>query len=130
MKKMKMIMIPLLLLIGGLTGCFEPQTTDYFDGTYSADAQTNLDVQTINGQIEINTWETNEISLNAIKKSPFGQEELDLVEINVIESENHIDIEAKYVGDRVTTPSVDMNIKVPNYITVNSVITSNGAIQI
>lgn len=129
-KKVVIIGITLVFLFGGLSGCFGSQATDYFNGEYDANENTVLRVTTLNGQIEINTWDGDTVSFNAVKKSSFGQEELDNVEINVDESENQIEIEAKYMGKRTTTPSVDMNIKIPQYVTVDSATTSNGAIQI
>jgi len=131
MKKHYMIVgIVMMFLVGGLSGCVEPQVTDYFNSEYEADENTILKVTTLNGQIEITAWDGDNISFNAVKKSSFGQEELDNTEINVIESENQIEIETIYVGHRTTTPSVDMNIKVPRNVTVDSVTTSNGAVQI
>jgi hypothetical protein len=120
----------LIFVVGGMIGCIGPKATDYFNGEYDVDENTVLKVSTLNGQIEINVWDGNNISLNAIKKSSFGQEELDNIEINVLESEKLVEIEAKYIGKRATTPSVDMNIKIPNYVIIDSVTTSNGAIQI
>ena len=129
-KQVLIIGITLLFLVGGLSGCFGTQSTDYFNGEYEANENTVLKVTTLNGQIEITAWDDDTVSINAVKKSSFGQEELDNVEINVIESENQIEIEAKYIGQRTTTPSVDMNIKVPQYVTVDYAKTSNGAVQI
>jgi len=128
--KVAIVGITLVFLIGGLSGCVGPQATDYFNGEYEANENTVLKVTTLNGQIEITAWDGDNVSFNAVKKSSFGQEELDNVEINVIESENQIEIEAKYIGQRTTTPSVDMNIKVPRNVTVDSATTSNGAVQI
>lgn len=131
MKKRVMIVgIFLILLISGISGCFGPQATDYFNGEYDVNENTILKVTTFNGQIEINTWDGEKVVFNAIKKSRFGQDELDKAEINVFESKNLIEIEAEYIGSRSSTPSVDMNIKVPQNITIDYVKTSNGAIQI
>jgi len=130
MKKELMIVFMLIFIIGGINGCLGPQATDYFNGEYDVNENTILKVTTFNGQIEINVWDGEKVSLNAIKKSRFGQDELDKAEINVFESENLIEIEAEYVGQRSSTPSVDMNIKVPQNITLEYVKTSNGAIQI
>jgi len=131
MKKQYMIVgVIVIFLISGLSGCIGPQTTDYFNEEYEANENTVLKANTINGQIEINVWDGDTISFNAVKKSAFGQEELDNIEINVIESENNIEIETKYIGKKTTIPSVDMNIKVPKYVTVDSATTSNGAVQI
>lgn len=131
MKKEYIIIgVILLLLIFILSGCFGPQSTDYFNEEYEVNENTVLRVTTINGQIEINTYDGETVLVNAIKKSSHGQEELDKIEIIVIESEDALDIEAKYFGQKLTIPSVDMNIKVPKNVTVDSVTTSNGAIQI
>jgi hypothetical protein len=129
-KKFLIIGIIFVIITIGLSGCIKPQTTGYFNGEYDANKNTVLRASTLNGQIEIKSWDGNTIILDAVKKSSFGQEEIDKVEINVIENENQIEIEAKYTGVRKTTPSVDMNIKVPLFVTVDIVTTSNGAIQI
>lgn len=129
-KQLLLIGITLLFFISGLSGCFGPQVTEYFDGEYATNENTVLKVTTLNGQVEIYVWDEDTVSLNAIKKSRIGREELEKVEINVVESEDQIEIEAIYTGSRTTTPSVDMNIKVPQYVTVDSVTTSNGAIQL
>jgi hypothetical protein len=119
-----------MFLISVLSGCFGPKSTDYFNEEYEVDENTVLKVATINGQIELNTYDGDKVLVNAVKKSSFGQEELDKIEIIVIEDENELDIEVKYMGQRLTIPSVDMNIKVPKNITIDTVTTSNGAIQI
>jgi len=129
-KKFMSLVIILMFGICGLSGCLGPKTTDYFDEEYDVTEDTILRVTTFNGQIEVNSWDSETVLLNAIKKSRFGQDELDKAEINVLESENLIEIEAEYVGTRLTTPSVDMNIKVPKNVTVEYIKTSNGAIQI
>jgi len=131
MKKHNLILVILVsFFFSGLSGCVEPKVTDYFNGEYETNEHTVLKVTTLNGQIEITSWDGETVLFNAIKKSKFGQEELDKVKINVVESENRIEIETKYTGQRTTSPSVDMNIKVPRNITVESATTSNGAVQI
>ena len=122
--------VMLLIIVNLFSGCFGSQVTDYFNGEYNVDENTILKITTINGQIEVNVWDEDIISLNAIKKSRISQDELEKTLINVIESESLIEIEAEYIGTRLTTPSVDMNIKVPKNVTVEYVKTSNGAIQI
>ncbi len=119
-----------MVLFVGFSGCVGPEVTDYFNENYDANENTILKVTTINGQIEINNWDGETISLNAVKKSRIGREELDLVEINSIEMGDQIEIEAKYIGQRATIPSVDMNIKVPRNITIDTVKTSNGDVII
>ena len=129
-KKLLISGLTLLLLSVGLTGCLSGQYTDYFNGEYEANDNTVLKVVGFNGQIEVYTWENDTISINAIKRSSFSKEELDNININVDENGNITKIEVIYTGQRITQPSVDMNIKVPYYVTVDTVTTSNGAIII
>jgi len=65
-----------------------------------------------------------------VKKSFLGQEELDKIDINVTSIGNYLKIQTKYTGLSTIQGSVDMNIKVPYTIHIESVTTSNGAIQI
>lgn len=131
MKKYVLVFVGIIFLISTIfSGCLGNITTDYFSGEYEADEGTVLNVLTINGQIEIYAYDGDTVSLNGVKKSTFGQDELDNVEINVVESKDEIRIEAVYTGVRKTVPSVDMNIKVPEGVLVEDVTTSNGAVQI
>ena len=122
--------LPIMLLTIFLSGCVVPQATDYFSGFYEANENTVLTVKNINGQIEIYTWDGDNVSFNAVKRSNFGQEELDKVFIEVTELENSIEIETSYSGSSTIRASVDMNIKIPSFVTVGSAETSNGAVQI
>ena len=131
MKKKFMILGMILIVISlGLSGCTGTQLTDYFNDEYDVNNNTILKVTTFNGDIEVNFWDSETVSFNAIKKSRLGQDELDNAEINVLESENLIEFEAEYVGTRSTTPSVDVNVKVPGYVIIDSLKSSNGDIKI
>ena len=107
-------------------------TTNYriFNEEYTIDGNTTLTVSTINGKLEIYSWEGDTVKVDAIKKTRFGQEELNKTEIIVTESAGLIDVEAEYTGTRSTTPSVDINIKIPANVTVETAITRNGQIII
>ncbi|DAC71905.1 MAG TPA: hypothetical protein DSN98_07980 [Thermoplasmata archaeon] len=119
-----------LFFVAGLSGCVGPRVTDYFNGSYAASEQTILTVTNINGQVEITGWDGGNVTVNAVKKSSFGKEELDKIKINVTLIGNHLNIETKYTGLATIQGSVDMTIKVPRTIHIESVTTSNGAIQI
>ena len=119
-----------LFFVIGFSGCFGPQTTDYFNGSYAINEQTILTVTNINGQVEISSWDGNNVTINAVKKSSFGQEELDKIDINVTSIGDYLNIQTQYAGLSSIQGSVDMNIKIPHTIHIESVTTSNGAIQI
>jgi DUF4097 and DUF4098 domain-containing protein YvlB len=129
-KRFFVIFIVLILTFIGFSGCIGSRYTEYFNDEYEVNENTILKVSTINGQIEILGWDEDKISFNAVMKSSVSREDLDLVEIDVNEMEDEIEIEAYYTGTRASQPSVDMNIKIPEYVIVDRVSTSNGAIQI
>lgn len=119
-----------IVLIGSLSGCIGPEVTDYFNGEYPITAQTIVSVSNINGQIEITGWDSDNVSVYAVKKSTFGVEELDKVNISVTQTGNHIEIITKYTGQKLIQARVDYSIKVPYNITIETLTTSNGGIQI
>jgi DUF4097 and DUF4098 domain-containing protein YvlB len=122
--------IIVLFFIIEFSGCFGPVTTDYFHKSYTVNEHTILTVTNINGQVEISSWDGNNVTIDAVKKSSFGQEELDKININVTPIGNYLNIQTKYTGLSTIRGSVDMNIKVPHNLRIESVTTSNGAIQI
>jgi DUF4097 and DUF4098 domain-containing protein YvlB len=129
-KQILIVGIIVLLSVSILSGCTGPQITEYFNEEYTVGKNTVLTVSTINGKLEIYSWDGDTVKVDAIKKSRIGQEELDKMEIIVTETTDLIDIAAEYTGTRAITPSVDMNIKIPANVTVESVSTSNGAVII
>ena len=130
MNKMFTIMGFIIIVLTGLNGCIEPEVTDYFNKEYEVNEDTILKVTNINGQIEINNWYESTFTFNAIKRSRFGRDELSKGEINVTKFNNEIDIETKYHGSGSIRLTVDMNIKVNDKIEIDTISTSNGAIQI
>ncbi|WOF16014.1 DUF4097 domain-containing protein [Methanoplanus sp. FWC-SCC4] len=108
----------------------EPEVTEQFDDEYEADDNTVLKVDNINGQISINGWEGDTITLNAIKSTLYGEDELKKVEITSIKSDNEITIKTKSLTVIPPRVSVDMDIKVPNNAVVDFVEISNGEIRI
>ncbi len=131
MKKNCIIYVTItLLLLACFSGCIGPQATEYFNGSYIVDDQTIVTVANINGNVEIAGWNQNNISINAVKKSSFGKEELDKIQINVSLDGNYLHIQTKYLGLSSIQGSVDMNIKVPRNVHIESVTSSNGPIQI
>jgi hypothetical protein len=75
-------------------------------------------------------WDGQTISVNATKVSTGGQSELDKVEIQAVETNSSLTIQTKYTGSSVNPPSVDYQIQVPRNVTVVSVVTQNGAVDV
>ncbi|GAB7016574.1 DUF4097 family beta strand repeat-containing protein [Methanogenium cariaci] len=123
-----------LFLAAAIPGCTDlgpgPEVTAQFDDEYEADDSTILRVVNSNGQISINSREGDTITLNTTKKSRFGEDELENIEITAIKNNNEITIKATSLTVIPPMVSVDMDITVPTNVTVDSVEQSNGEIRI
>ena len=124
----------LMILMVNFSGCifrFGDKIYEYTDAEYEADENTILEVSNVNGLVNITGWDGDTVSLYVIKsvKKIYGEDEFEKVEINVNEIGNRISIEAVYLENTIHV-SVFMNIKVPTYVTVESVQTSNGGVDL
>jgi len=128
-KQLLIIVIFLLSIIIVLSGCLGLSTKN-FNNEYEANENTILKVTNINGKIEINSWDGDTVKLDATISSYLGAKELENIEIEVNKSDNVIDIETKYLGEGSIEVTTDMTIKIPNFVTIDTVTTSNGVVQI
>jgi hypothetical protein len=120
----------ILFCVIGLSGCVGTPTSEQFHGTYAANDQTILRVINLNGNVVITAGEENNITLDAVKTSSYGKEELDKISINVTRDGNYLEVQTIYSGVLSMKGSVDYTIKVPQMVVLDSVISTNGAIQI
>jgi hypothetical protein len=119
-----------VLLFSGLNGCIGPVATETITKTYSASDATVLTVSNFNGLVDITGWNGATVMITAVKKSSVGQGDLKNINISVTTSDNHLDIRTIYTGLSTSQPSVDMTLKVPYNVTIDTVTTSNGAIRL
>jgi hypothetical protein len=141
MKKRKIIvcinLLILLTLIASLSGCISgisgKQIYEYSEVEYEADENTILEVKNINGLVDITGWEEDTIFLSIEKstKKIFGEDEFEKVDVKVNEIGNKISIETIYQDNiaRIRVP-VCLDIKVPMFVTVESVQILNGGIYL
>ena len=119
-----------VLLFSGLNGCIGPVATETITKTYSASDATIMTVLNFNGQVDITGWNGATVMVTAVKKSSVGQADLKNINISVTDIDNHLDVKTTYSGPSTTQPSIDMTLKVPYNVTIDTVTTSNGAIHI
>lgn len=115
-------------------GCVVPGTgggsevRDVFTQTVSAVGVEALDLQTVDGACEVRQWTDPQISIQATKRSRYGQAELDRVSISVTEG--------RTLAVRTVPPqplarvSVDYVVLVPASVGAVQIQTSNGAVLV
>jgi len=119
-----------MLLIGTLSGCVGPVATETLTKTYAATDATVMTVSNLNGQVDITGWNGDTIVLTTVKRSSVGQADLKNINISVTTSGGHFDVKTIYTGSSMTQPSVDLTLKVPYNVTIDTVSNSNGAIHL
>ncbi|UCB59003.1 MAG: DUF4097 family beta strand repeat protein [Thermoplasmatales archaeon] len=105
------------------------EVKEFYENEYQADNQTILTVSTVNGLINVVSWDEKNISLNATKRSRYGYEDLDKAKIIVTEINNEITIEIQH-DQPIRSRAVDLEIKIPKNVTVKSATTTNGPITL
>jgi len=136
MKKEFVIFALIILFIMNFTGCInfsgdssDPEVKSYFENEYTANDNTILSVSTTNGAISITSWDGDTITLNATKRSRYGKDDLDNAKIIVTEDANQISIGIQH-SQPINSRAVDLDIKIPNNVSVKSASSTNGAITV
>ncbi|MFE3845597.1 DUF4097 family beta strand repeat-containing protein [Thermoplasmatota archaeon] len=136
MKNEKLAVVVFLLISIGISGCIDfdsepsgPEIKVYIENEYEADDNAALSVSTVNGAISITVWEGETIALNATKRTRYGEDDLEKADIAVSENGDKIKIEIQH-EQPIRSRAVDLDIKIPYNVTIDSVSTTNGPIAV
>jgi hypothetical protein len=113
-----------ITIIGAL-GYFEEDRVE-ISRSFQLTEGANLTVRNIEGKTEIDVWEGDTLELKFIKKTYFGKDELDKVELLVDQDHDlHLEAESEKTYDWIRT---DFEIRVPSFVNVIEVISDSGKI--
>lgn len=125
------ILLSILLIAFIFTGCYEKIpaiNSEIFEETYTVENGMSLEVYNFNGSVTISKWDSNTVKVRAEKKTNFGKTELENVKINVERGTNLVVKSEKLaINPKV---SITYDIKIPNFMTLTDIETSNGGIKI
>jgi hypothetical protein len=123
------IMVITLAWIGliGAMGYFELDRVE-ITRTFVLDPGSNLTVENYDGKTEIDLWDGDSVELKFIKKTRFGKEELDRVDLEIEnEGDLFIGLERERYVDWVET---DFEIRVPSFVNISRVKNQLGTMVI
>jgi hypothetical protein len=131
-----LLAIAVLLFFTAFAGCLSEELGDNivneeYSGEYNTNQNTTLKVTNINGNVDIITYEGNTVKLE-VEERVSEKEKEQLKETNVTVTEENNEIVIKTVRDDPDDNQVTviMDIKVPKYLIVESVATSNGDVTV
>ncbi|HEY3166596.1 MAG TPA: hypothetical protein VGK57_05165 [Candidatus Binatia bacterium] len=110
------------------------EVREEFHQTYPLDKQGKVQLENVNGNVRIGTWDREEIKVEAIKRAR-KQEHLDEVKIEVDAKADGIRIKTKLPDSKAkrnknNSTSVDYTLTVPQHSRLDRISTVNGGIEI
>jgi|GEM_PF-3703813 len=105
--------------------------TEEVDEHYAAIPGLELEVMTVNGDIDIVTYDGDQILLEGIKRADRSQD-LDLMELVVTQNGDSLELKVEHTEDlsNLIGDSFDLSLRVPEYIILEKVRAVNGDIHV
>src|SRR5438445_13742613 len=127
-------MVSLATVLGALAAFAVEEVREEFHQTYPLNKQGRVQLENVNGNVHISTWDREEIKVDAIKHAK-KQEHLDEVKIDVDAKADRIRIKTKYPDAKTkrnknNSTSVDYTLTVPKQIRLDGISTVNGGAEI
>jgi DUF4097 and DUF4098 domain-containing protein YvlB len=104
------------------------EKTEEFREAYEVSPGTKLQVINVNGDIELKKWDKDYVEVHATKKTNRDRDELAKVRVEVVTGDE-LEIRTEYL-EKNAHVSVDYRVRVPGYVVVQKVSTSNGDIEL
>ncbi len=103
---------------------------EIFEQTYPLAAGGRLQLQNVNGSVQVSGWDRDAVEVHAVKSARRDPSDLARVQIVVTVAPQEITVETRYPHDQGVEVSVDYNIRVPRRVLLRQVATVNGAVRV
>ncbi|GEM_PF-1429125 len=110
------------------------EVREEFHQTYPLKDGAAISLDNVNGNVLVNTWDSNEIKVDAVKRAD-NKEHLDQVTIEVDAQRDHIRIhskypESKFFRKRNNSTKIDYTVTVPRLSRLDGIKNVNGGVEI
>ncbi|MGA3295768.1 MAG: DUF4097 family beta strand repeat-containing protein [Candidatus Acidiferrales bacterium] len=122
-----------LLLFAGVLSIALPGLADeqqIFEQTYPLPAGGQFVLQNVNGSVQVEGWDRDEVEVRAVKTSQNDSSDLERVRIEVESHPGEVDVHTRYPDGEGVEVAVEYVIHVPNRVLLNSVGTVNGSVRV
>jgi DUF4097 and DUF4098 domain-containing protein YvlB len=103
---------------------------EVFDRIVPLSAASSFELQNVNGSVDVEGWDRDDVEIHAVKTAKSGSADLDRVRIDVQSAADHVSVQSVYPSDDSTEVSVAYTIRVPQGVLLRQVATVNGDIRI
>ncbi|HXX16849.1 MAG TPA: DUF4097 family beta strand repeat-containing protein [Candidatus Eremiobacteraceae bacterium] len=105
-------------------------TSQEITRTFPMRADGVFELNNVNGTVEIEAWDRNEVEIRAIKSTPEQQFLLDLVSIEIKAQAGSVSVSTRYPQQEGAEVAVDYVIHVPRHAQLSHVNNINGTLRI
>jgi len=101
-----------------------------FSQTYSMQPGGTFDLQNVNGTVEVQVWDRDQIEIRAVKTAKDREADLDRVSIEVEAKPNAVSVTTRYPQDQGVEVAVEYMVHVPRSAVIERLATVNGTLRI
>jgi DUF4097 and DUF4098 domain-containing protein YvlB len=130
---MRAMRIVTLVALGTLTAAWTAScraNDEVFDRIVPLPAANAFELQNVNGSVDIEGWDRNDVEIHAVKTAKNGNRDLDRVRIEVQSAADHLSVQSVYPKDDSTEVSIAYTIRVPMRVLLREITTVNGDIRV
>jgi len=103
-------------------------TEQVFDKTYPLQAGGHFALDNVNGSVQVEGWDRQEVEVTAVKTAQNDPRDVDRVQIEVESEPCEVDVHTRYPDGEGAGVAVEYHIHVPNRVLLGSVHTVNGSL--
>jgi hypothetical protein len=119
------------LLLAGILFIFSPNCLAFdetFKQTYPLPPGGNFQLENVNGSVQVDGWDRDEVEVSAIKTSQSDQRDVELVKIEVCRTPGQIAVHTRYPKGEGVEVAVEYHVHVPFRVLLGNVETVNGSV--
>ncbi|HXO45560.1 MAG TPA: DUF4097 family beta strand repeat-containing protein [Candidatus Cybelea sp.] len=122
----------LIVLAGVLSICLPSfaNTDQVFHEIYKLPAGGQFQLDNINGSVQVEGWDRDEVEVHAVKSSQTDSHDLDQVKIEVESHPGEVDVHTRYPTGEGAEVAVEYHIRVPYRVLLGSIQTVNGSLLV
>ena len=119
--------LPLVAALGATSGY---AISKDFDQTYPLQPCGTFELQNVNGSVDVQGWDRNEVEIHAVKTAKQQETDLERVSIEVDARPDAITVTTRYPQNEGVEVAVEYTIHVPHRVRVEHIGTVNGTLRL
>lgn len=103
---------------------------EFFKRTLPLPSGGSFLLENVNGSVQVDGWDRDEVEVSAVKSSPVNPEDLGRVQIDVESDPRKITVRTRYPKGESVEVAVEYHIRVPYHVLLGSIETVNGSVVV